>query len=212
MTRHYLQFWKAYLPMAHDEERVIVIKRMDFITIAIMLCTMLLVGVPLLISGCAKPSHDTDDIDGGVQHSVDTGAPKTISSTKIISFHCEFSTTDLMMDSSPIAGRYHTLHAESSGANYEARGGGTVYNEREFTPDEAFFDVLQQIVAKYDFAQYNGQYYTVSGLPPDHGAKLDIQYDSGESIRCSNNQSCFIPLEAMEELVDLFYPIHQEKE
>ena len=191
------------------------IKRMDFITIAIMLCTMLLVGVPLLISGCAKPSHDTDDIDGGVQHCVDTDAPKTITSTQIISFHCEFSTTDLMMDSSPIAGRYHTLHAESSGANYEARGGGTVYNEREFTPDEAFFDVLQQIVAKYDFAQYNGQYYTVSGLPPDHGAKLDIQYDSGESICSANNQSCFIPLKAMEELVNLFYPdnsTNQEQE
>ena len=26
-------------------------------------------------------------------YSVDTGAPKTISSTQIISFHCEFSTT-----------------------------------------------------------------------------------------------------------------------
>ena len=197
------------------KEGVIVIKRMDFITIAIMLCAMLLVGVPLLISGCTRPTYDTDDIDGGVRHSEDTGAPKTIYSTKIISFHCEFSTTDLMMDSSPIAGRYHTLHAESSGANYEARGGGTVYNEREFTPDEAFFDALQKIVAKYDFAQYNGQYYTVSGLPPDHGAKLNIQYDSGESIQCSNNQSCFIPLEAMEELVSLFYPhnsTNQEQE
>ena len=188
------------------KEGLIVIKRMDFITIAIVLCAMLLVGVPLLISGCTRPTYDTDDIDGGVQHFEDTGAPKTIYSTKIISFHCEFSTTDLMMDSSTIAGRYHTLHAERSGANYEARGGGTVYDEREFKPDEAFFDALQKIVAKYDFAQYNGQYYTVSGLPPDHGAKLNIQYVSGESIQCSNNQSCFIPLEAMEELVSLFYP------
>ena len=197
------------------KEGLIVIKRMDFITIAIVFCAMLLLGVPLLISGCTRPTYDTDDIDGGVQHSEDTGAPKTISSTKIISFHCEFSTTDLMMDSSPIAGRYHTLHAESSGANYEARGGGTVYDEREFKPDEAFFDALQKIVAKYDFAQYNGQYYTVSGLPPDHGAKLNIQYDSGESIQCSNNQSCFIPLEAMEEIVSLFYPdnsTNQERE
>ena len=197
------------------KEGVFVIKRMDFITIAIVLCAMLLVGVPLLISGCTRPTYDTDDIDGGVRHSEDTGAPKTIYSTKIISFHCEFSTTDLMMDSSPIAGRYHTLHAESSGANYEARGGGTVYDEREFKPDEAFFDALQKIVAKYDFAQYNGQYYTVSGLPPDHGAKLNIQYDSGESIQCSNNQSCFIPLEAMEEIVSLFYPdnsTNQERE
>ena len=197
------------------KEGVIVIKRMDFITIAIVLCAMLLVGVSLLISGCTRPTYDTDDIDGGVQHSEDTGAPKTISSTQIISFHCEFSTTDLMMDSSPIAGRYHTLHADSGGANYEARGGGTVYDEREFKPDEAFFDALQKIVAKYDFAQYNGQYYTVSGLPPDHGAKLNIQYDSGESIQCSNNQSCFIPLEAMEEIVSLFYPdnsTNQERE
>ena len=197
------------------KEGLIVIKRMDFITIAIVFCAMLLVGVPLLISGCTRPTYDTDDIDGGVQHSEDTGAPKTIYSTKIISFHCEFSTTDLMMDSSPIAGRYHTLHAESSGANYEARGGGTVYDEREFKPDEAFFDALQKIVAKYDFAQYNGQYYTVSGLPPDHGAKLNIQYDSGESIQCSNNQSCFIPLEAMEEIASLFYPdnsTNQERE
>ena len=197
------------------KEGLIVIKRMDFITIAIVFCAMLLMGVPLLISGCTRPTYDTDDIDGGVQHSEDTGAPKTIYSTKIISFHCEFSTTDLMMDSSPIAGRYHTLHAESSGANYEARGGGTVYDEREFKPDEAFFDALQKIVAKYDFAQYNGQYYTVSGLPPDHGAKLNIQYDSGESIQCSNNQSCFIPLEAMEEIVSLFYPdnsTNQERE
>ena len=197
------------------KEGVFVIKRMDFITIAIVLCAMLLVGVPLLISRCTRPTYDTDDIDGGVQHFEDTGDPKTIYSTKIISFHCEFSTTDLMMDSSPIAGRYHTLHAESSGANYEARGGGTVYDERKFTPDKAFFDVLQQIVAKYDFAQYNGQYYTVSGLPPDYGAKLNIQYDSGESIQCSNNQSCFIPLEAMEEIVSLFYPdnsTNQERE
>ena len=120
-----------------------------------------------------------------------------------------------MLDSSPVAGRYHTLHAESSVGNYEARGGGTVFDEREFTPDKAFFDALQQIVAKYDLAQYNGQYYTVSGLPPDHGAKLEILYDSGESIRCSNNQSCFIPLEAAEELVSLFYPdnsANQEQE
>ena len=180
------------------------IRPMNHIAIAVIFCTMLLIGVPFLISGCTKPSHDTDDIDGGVQHSVDTNAPKTITSTQIISFHCEFSSTDLMLDSSPIAGRYHTLQVTQTGGSYEARGGGTVYNEGEFKPDEAFFKALQQIVAKYDLAQYNGKSYTVSGLPPDRGAKLDIRYASGESIYASNNQNCFIPLEAMEELVDLF--------
>ena len=170
---------------------MIVIKRMDFITIGIVFCTVLLVCIPLLVSGCAKPSRDTDEIDGGVQHSVDTNAPKTITSTQIISFHCEFSTTNLAINNSPAAGRYHTLHAEQSNGNYEARGGGTVYDERKFIPDKAFFDTLQQIVAKYDFAQYNGQFYTVSGLPPDHGAKLDIQYGSGESIRCLRTARLF---------------------
>ena len=179
-------------------------KRLIFITLAI--CTMLLIAVPLLISLCTKPAPDTDDIDGGVTHYVDTDAPKVIESTQIVSFHCEISATDLMTDSSPIAGRYHTLHAAPDGGSYEARGGGTVFAEREFTPNEAFFDALQQIVFQYDLAQYNGQFYTVSGLPPDLGSKLEILYTSGECIHCSNNQSCFLPLKAIEELVSLFYP------
>jgi len=37
-----------------------------------------------------------------------------------------------------------------------------------------------------------------------YGAKLDIQYASGESIYAYDNQDCFIPLEAMQELVELF--------
>lgn len=174
---------------------------------------MLLKDPDVLLILESQLDNDTDDIDGGVKHSVTIDAPKTITSTQIISFHCEFSAAHLQLDGSPIARWYYTLHAAQDGANYEARGDGTVYNEREFIPDKAFFDDLQQIAAKYDFAQYNGQYYTVSGLPPDHGAKLEILYDSEESIRCSNNQSCFLPLEAMEELVSLFYPnnsAHQE--
>lgn len=151
-------------------------------------------------------SGDTDVIDGGTRHYVDTDAPKTIDSTRIRSFHCEVSATDLTMDTSPIAGRYYTFDAAEEAGGYEARGGGTVYEKREFKPDADFFDALQQIVARYDLAQHNGRFYTVAGLPPDHGARLNIQYDSGECICASNNQSCFIPLEAMEELVSLFYP------
>lgn len=159
----------------------------------------------VLLVGCSdRFISDSDDIDGGVQHYVDTDAPKVIESTQIVSFSCEFSTTDLALDSSPIAGRYHTLYADRDGASYEARGGGEIFEQREFTPDADFFAALQQIVAKHDFAQYNGQSYTVSGLPPDYGVRLDILYRSAESIQASDNQSCFLPLEAMEELVKLF--------
>lgn len=151
-----------------------------------------------------KQPKDTTDIDGGVRHYENTNAPKTITSTQIVYFSCEFSTTNLAPDSSPVAGRYYTLYAAQDGGSYEARGGGDIYGERKFTPDVAFYAALQQIVAQYDFAQHNGQFYTVSGLPPDLGAKLEIQYASGESICSSNNQSCFLPLEAMEKLVELF--------
>ena len=183
---------------------MITIKRIEFILLATAVGIVFLVGIPLMLSGCKQPNRDTEDIDGGVRHQEDTDAPKVIASTQIVSFSCEFSAYDLAMDSSPIAGRYHTLYAAQNGGTYEARGGGTVYDERKFTPDKAFFDRLQQIVAKYDLAQYNGKSYTVSGLPPDYGAKLNIRYASGESIYASNNQSCFLPVEAMEDLVNLF--------
>lgn len=37
-----------------------------------------------------------------------------------------------------------------------------------------------------------------------YGAKLDIKYASGESIYAHDNQDCFISLDAMNELVELF--------
>lgn len=161
-------------------------------------------GLSRLADHSGSPDTETEPIDGGTRHYVDTDAPKTIESTQITSFACEFSTTDLMMNSSPIAGRYYTLYAAADGGSYEARGGGDVYGKRTFEPDAAFWGALQQIVSQYDLAQHNGQFYTVAGLPPDHGAKLDILFDSGERICASNNQSSFIPLEAMEKLVNLF--------
>ena len=169
-----------------------------------------------LLAGCSgllrTQPPDTEPIDGGTRHYLDEDAPKTIESTQIVSFSCEFSTTNLSMNSSPIAGRYYTLYAGEDGGNYEARGGGTVYGQRIFTPDKAFFEALQAIVTRYDFAQHNGQFYKVSGLPPDYGVKLDIQYASGESIRASNNQDCFLSLEAMEELISLFGPDESEQQ
>jgi len=163
-----------------------------------------LAGIGLLAFGCRRKPADTDDIDGGVQHYEDAGAPKVIHSTKIVSFSCQFSAYALSMDSSPVAGQYHTLYAGPDGGRYEARAGGEVREQFTFTPDGAFFDALQQLVADHAFAAYNGTTYTVSGLPPDYGAKLNIQYASGESIYASNNQSCFLPLEATEALVALF--------
>ena len=163
----------------------------------------------LLFAGC---SRNTEDIDGGQTHYIVEDAPKVIESTEIVTFSCEFSTTHMPLNESAVAGRYYTLYAGENSGRFQARAGGHVYAERSFTPDDAFFEQLQQIVSEYDFAQHNGEYYTVAGLPSDLGASLDILYASGESISTSDNQSTFLPLEAMEALVTLFDPNYTRQE
>jgi len=163
-------------------------------------------GILLLAGRSRYCQGDTQVIDGGQRHYVNENAPKIVESEEITFFSCEASTTNVPLNESPVAGRYYTLYADASGGSFEARGGGDVFAKRSFVPDAAFFAQLQQIVAKYDLAQYNGEYYTVAGLPPDLGAKLNIRYASDEQICASDNQSCFLPIEAIEELVCLFHP------
>lgn len=143
-------------------------------------------------------------IDGGVRHRVDADAPKVIQSVEIIEFFCEFSTTDRCLTDTPIAGGIFTLRAGNKQGQLRIHGRDEIAGEWRFHPEESFFRQLQGIVSRYDFAQYNGQYYTVSGLPPGYGMKLKILYASGESICASNNQSTFLPLEAMQDLAFLF--------
>lgn len=143
-------------------------------------------------------------MDGGVRHRVDTDAPKVIRSEVITEFSCKFSATDRCTEDTPIAGGIFTLYAGERTGYLQIRGRDAIAGEWSFFPDEAFFRQLQELVTRYDLAQFNGQYYTVSGLPPDLGMQLQIHYASEESISASNNQSTFLPLEALEDLVALF--------
>lgn len=170
-----------------------------------------LIGIGLLVPAAViclllrrhKRSPDPQ-IDGGVRTFEDSNAPKVIRSTRITGFRCDFSTYDRMVEDSPIAGYRITLQVGSDSGSYSMCRGSEVCREGSFTPGEAFLEKLQQLVAAYDMARYNGKHYRVSGLPPDYGMALEICYASGESIRSSNNQSCFLPLQAMEALVALF--------
>ena len=73
-----------------------------------------------------------------------------------------------------------------------------------FRASHRFMRNLQDTVRTYDFAKFNGEVYSVSGLPDMYGAKIHIVYASGESIYSSDNQSNFLPVEAITELVELF--------
>ncbi len=163
----------------------------------------------ILLAGCRKKNPpSTDDIDGGVRtNRTDPDAPKSITSTEITSFNCVFSTATLD-EAYGFEGRVYTLEAEVKNGRtygkfdfYNRSGEG---NKLSFDADVQFMDSLYGIIAKYDFAKHNGYSYFISGLPDMYGAELDITFASGESIYASDNQSNFLGVEAMQELVSLF--------
>jgi len=161
-------------------------------------------------SGCRLPVRETDDIDGGVKtYNSGEASPKVVESTEIVSFKCEFSLLAAVLEEeSELNGRIYTLDAELDDGTVKCKidcyGRESSSVPKEFTADASFMTSLQEIVSKYDFAQHNGYISKVSGLPHMYGAKIDIAYASGESIYAHNNQDCFIPFEAIEELIELF--------
>lgn len=168
----------------------------------VFLISVLLVAV--LLTGCRRAPRNTDAIDGGVRNNQRSDAPKTIVSTKIASFSCVFSTLDLVEESSLGQNVYVLQAQESEGAVWGSYLSGET-EKQVFETDSSFMELLQEIVARYDLAQYNGINYYVSGLPDRYGADLHISYQSEEEIYASNNQDCFLPLAAMEELQHLFF-------
>lgn len=160
--------------------------------------------------GCGLSRRNTDDIDGGVKtYNSGEASPKVIESTEIVSFECEFSLIAAVLEEeSELAGRIYTLDAEQDKEAVKCKidcyGRESSSVPREFTADASFMKNLQTIVEKYDFAQHNGYESVVSGLPHMYGVKLDIKYASGESIYAYDNQDCFLPFDAMKELVELF--------
>ncbi len=154
----------------------------------------------LSLSACTQT---TDDIDGGVRINNDFDAPKTIASTQIVSFSCEFSTLTLMEEST-LGNDVFSLEATLDGDAVTVRFESRRTEKQTCAADEDFMHQLQQIVTRYDLAQYNGMDYFVSGLPDPFGARLQVTYDSDEVIYASDNQECFLPLAAMEELWELF--------
>ena len=172
-----------------------------------MIAAFALIG--LVVYSCRARTKNTDVIDGGVRHREDTNAPKVIQSTKITSFSCKASAVGMMEEDTPLAGNIFKLQATEKEASYHRMVRGGSEETFSFVPDKAFLDGLQEIVAKYDFAQQNGIYYSVSGIPEHFGSKIDICYESGERISASNNQHCFLSIEALEALNDLFLRYRQ---
>ncbi len=171
-------------------------------------CFAALLLLTALLMSCGQKAEAIEE-DGGRNDASDPNAPKEISSTMLISFQCEFSAIDLTEEDSYLSGRNYQLNAVlKDGAvkgSYRSNDRNGQQEEKSFAASHKFLEDVQKIVSAYDFAQYNGINISVSGLPDDYGAYLQIVYASGERLYASDNQDCFLPLSAMEELEALFY-------
>ena len=172
--------------------------------------TSIILLMTIGFSGCGLPARETDDIDGGVKtYNSGENSPKVVDSTEIISFEFEVSLYNIVVEEeSELVGRNYKLNAVLEDGAVKSKikwcdrvGAG---EEHDFTADASFMTNLQEIVSKYNFAQYNGYISKVSGLPDMYGAKIDIKYASGESIYAYDNQDCFISIDAIKELVKIF--------
>lgn len=180
----------------------------------------MITGIILLMTmgfcGCGLSQRNTDNIDGGVKtYNSGEDSPKIVESTEIIRFEFETSLYNIVVEGeSELIGRNYKLSAVLEGGVVKSKikwrdraGAGEEY---DFTADASFMTSLQEIISKHNFAQYNGYISKVSGLPDMYGAKIDINYVSGESIYAHDNQDCFIPFEAIEEFVSFFNSAYTE--
>ena len=148
-----------------------------------------------------------DDIDGGVVKRYWDDVPKVIESSEIESF-CYVVSLFAACEVDGLGHRVYklesTMHDGDVFVKYDWYDRQGKSDKGEYKTDADFMVRLQNIVAERKFAQHNGYYHRVSGLPDMYGESLDIVYKSGECIHVHDNQSRFLPFEAEKELIMLF--------
>lgn len=161
-------------------------------------------GITLICRRCA--AKETDAVDGGVVKRYQADAPKVIESTEIVEFRAVSSLLSAF-DDGGLGHRVYTLEAKLADgmvrASYQWRGQGGS-DKGEFTAGADFMTRLQEITAAHNLAEKNGFYHSVSGLPNMYGDSLYVLYASGEWIDVYDNQDGFLPMEAVQALVELF--------
>ena len=175
----------------------------------------LITGIAVAVAGlygfikyrCKHKPVLEEPICGGVTRYVNEDAPKEIKSTDIVRFSCEVSLVTFVGEEDLSGCNYKFEAVVKDGAVNGVFEWYDRYGESEnkpFSASASFMDDLYRIVSKYDYAKFNGEIYTVAGLPQMYGAKIDIDFASGEKVYSYDNQGNFLPLDSVKELVCLF--------
>ena len=151
---------------------------------------------------------DMIDADGGIVKTVNADAPKIINSTQIMIFECKFSTLAFLDLDADIGNRVYILEArlenEFVNGRYRHRSRFENNVDVKFKAEQSFMERLQRIIEKHNLANNNGVCVEVKGLPDMYGAKLRVDYESGERIYTSNNQDNFLSVSAIKAMLRLF--------
>ena len=151
---------------------------------------------------------DMIEEDGGIVKKVNVDAPKIINSTQIMIFECKFSTLAFLDLDADIGNRVYILEArlenEFVNGRYRHRSRFENNVDVKFKAEPSFMECLQRIIEEHNLAKNNGVCYKVKGLPDMYGAKLMVDYASGERIYTSNNQDNFLSVSAIKAMLRLF--------
>ena len=151
---------------------------------------------------------DMIEDDGGIVKKVNVNAPKIINSTQIMIFECKFSTLAFLDLDADIGNRVYILEArlenEFVNGRYRHRSRFENNVDVKFKAEQSFMERLQRIIEEHNLAKDNGVCVEVKGLPDMYGAKLRVDYASGERIYTSNNQDNFLSVSAMKAMLRLF--------
>ena len=150
--------------------------------------------------------RNCDEVDGGVCHYNDEGAPKSIDSHVITDFSCEGKYCFTDENGNENAVRYIALikaREDEVSCSYKMYDRFGYSESLKFTSHGTVMEDLYELFVKHDLAQFNGISYTVSGLPEGYGAEIGIDFESGEHVYSHNNQTCFLSDEFGVELGDV---------
>ena len=138
---------------------------------------------------------------GGVRHEGKIeGYSDAIVSNNIVSFY--YKHPDFNVECKKESD--NKLIVKACGGNFGARDGSAFILKYE-TDNLELLNKLQYIVKKYNLSRNNGYCLDISGLPYGYGDRISIEYDSGEKIYKSNNQSFNLNDETVNEIYEAFH-------
>lgn len=141
-----------------------------------------------------------NEVFGGRHEGQMEGYSEEIKSKNLIYF--EYAGTDFMVFAKKEDGKIKIIC--SGGGKYNRRD-GSLFKIIYETDDDSIFKSLQEVIDKNNETRGNGHNVYVDGLPAGIGDRLSTEYDSGEKIYKSSNQSMTVSSNTVESFYNIFH-------